>query len=620
MNPLEQEAARLHIRAAQERAARMVPEMNLRGGGPPMPDGPSPAGWSSRSSMPPPNPGPGGNPPPYTGARPAGWGATPPAPEPAPPGKFAQFRDKVFPSNDGTGKMRLPEVGKAAARAGGALGVAGGAYNTVEGLRKGDALEAGMGALDTAAGVAMFNPVTAPVAGTYLAGRGAYEAGKAGGEWINSKLSDDVREGIGAATNKVLNVFGLGMPADRIQHNADRLDKELGGSLRVSSAPGAGAGASPSIRQPFSDARFSASYDGSPKPGEIRRTGNSYEGRDVKFGAEIVNPRNPGVGVTSLDMREGLRQDLLELGRNAAERSAAPMGGATGINGRTLVDDLVAKHNASKTPDLSQMSPRARANYITQMALAEKNNAVTLRGQDIGAASARYGADTSLRATGMNNAVTREGNRLHYDATMGAKQMEMAAKLRERELYGKSWEGTNDPRVAIARQAAWGLDPSKTISASQEMRASGVAEKTARDDVLEAHSGDGKGGISKERLAQNRAFYSHLADKNMSPQEIDSAMRVMGAYNDDDARKDTLMRRLGITQPRLRASELPQLPPGTTPEITGRGAEWNPTMGVGQGRLRLNVPGEDPRFLNLEPSTSDLAFMEKHMGLKLPAR
>lgn len=63
-----------------------------------------------------------------------------------------------------------------------------------------------------------------------------------------------------------------------------------------------------------------------PNDGEIVRNGNAYSGTGpIKFGADIVNKdgslRTGGFGVSSLDTSEGLRQDQLELQRNAAARA-----------------------------------------------------------------------------------------------------------------------------------------------------------------------------------------------------------------------------------------------------------------------------------------------------------
>lgn len=158
-----------------------------------------------------------------------------------------------------------------------------------------------------------------------------------------------------------------------------------------------------------------------PPAGSIIRDGNKYSGKDIKFGADIytpggklVNGGDKGFGVSSLDSSEGFRQDQLELARNAAERAATPMGGVTGIGprGGSMMDDLVAKHNASKGVDMSGLSPYDRAMMTQQQRAADKANDVSMRGQDITAQGQVLNAQTAAR--GQDNMLTaqREGNQV----------------------------------------------------------------------------------------------------------------------------------------------------------------------------------------------------------------
>lgn len=77
-----------------------------------------------------------------------------------------------------------------------------GAAETYQGIKEGDMAKAGVGALDTAAGAALFTPA-APAAGAYLAVRGGYQAGQ--------MLPEGVRDTIGSGINKVANLFGGGV-------------------------------------------------------------------------------------------------------------------------------------------------------------------------------------------------------------------------------------------------------------------------------------------------------------------------------------------------------------------------------------------------------------------------
>jgi len=96
--------------------------------------------------------------PPANGANPAA--ATPAPTAPTPASKFGKVKAIA-----GTGLRGVPMLG--------------GAIETGLGIANGDARQTAWGVADTAAGAAMFNPVTAPIATPYLAMRGAYEGARA---------------------------------------------------------------------------------------------------------------------------------------------------------------------------------------------------------------------------------------------------------------------------------------------------------------------------------------------------------------------------------------------------------------------------------------------------------
>jgi len=96
--------------------------------------------------------------PPANGANPAA--ATPAPTASTPASKFGKVKAIA-----GTGLRGVPMLG--------------GAIETGLGIANGDARQTAWGVADTAAGAAMFNPVTAPIATPYLAMRGAYEGARA---------------------------------------------------------------------------------------------------------------------------------------------------------------------------------------------------------------------------------------------------------------------------------------------------------------------------------------------------------------------------------------------------------------------------------------------------------
>lgn len=412
----------------------------------------------------------------------------------------------------------------------------------------------------------------------------------------------------------------------------------------------------PPIRQPFSDVRNGTYGSTAPNPpsppdltGKIIKStdanGNAvYTGANIKAGADIVDrdgkilntndpsnpislrttgvsgPVNSAIGGPSAVGGAPAGRSVMDIYANASRinkqisdtvREADAYGpgggggGMTGINGNGIFDSLrAAQRGAAGGNTIAERMHAAELANRMQTAVMQ-NNAAT------------YSSDISRANNRDTVRATLRGQDMDYAEKMDAKRMDLAAKQHERALMASITEGTNDPRVMLQRALRAGVDPAKFISGAQELRASGEAERKHFDKVLEAHSGDGKGGISAEKLAQNRVAAQKMGAEGMSPAEIDSGLRILAAYNSDAARKDTLMRRLGFTQPRLRASELPRLD-GYTPEVTGRTANWNPTIGVGQGNLRANHPTQDPAFFDFEPSTGDLKFMEQYMGLKLP--
>jgi hypothetical protein len=356
--------------------------------------------------------------------------------------------------------------------------------------------------------------------------------------------------------------------------------------------------------------------------GKIVRNGNSYSGTDVKFGADIVNPdgsvRTPRGSVTSLPTGEGYQSDLRELGRLRAERAEReagfaanqPGGGLTGMSTRSLVDDLVAKNKPGQMEqELRGMSPRQRAETLRTMATldqrgaeAQMSNAAALRGQDISAATSRYGVDAG-------STTARRGQDMDYAEKIDARRMDLAAKQAERLRIAEAWKGTADPAVAARRLAASGMDPSKAIAVASDARAATEATGKDVDRTVESLSTtvdkNGAAQISPGAVAQNRALLTNIAPgyTTASPevrrQQQPLIFGSMQAVNGMNAlRGDNTLDQLFGRQPDAMTS----MPDVSGAEISQLGytdvLPWS-KRSVGDTRLRLRDGSEQyiPRAL-----------------------
>jgi hypothetical protein len=275
-----------------------------------------------------------------------------------------------------------------------------------------------------------------------------------------------------SAGNQVGEVFGPG--------------REVGGLTPAPTAP-------PSIREPFSDVRNGTYGDGMPDlTGKIVRDGNSYSGKDVKFGAEIVNPRNPGVGVSSLDTSEGYRQNLLELQRNAANAQAP--GGVNGIGrsgGGNVFDDLRAKN---PTVPATRAERMAQAELANRAQIAEAQTGATLRGQDITAGTSRANTRDVTSAT-------LRGQDMDYAEKMDAKRMDIAARMADRKLRGDIFQASGGNLTKAAEiAAANGVDPASFISAGAASQTQGEkADAAGRGMFKDLFNTPGKDGKMESR-------------------------------------------------------------------------------------------------------------------------
>ena len=291
------------------------------------------------------------------------------------------------------------------------LTIATGAINAYQGAQEGDYGRAALGAADAAAGGLLMTPA-APAAALYLGGRTAYEAPG----MIRKSIGERGLDAIGGTINQVGLNTGLWGVDDSAKVAIDTAARGLTPpdkpAARASTA-GAGLGFvnPPLVGQP------QPVQPQQPNPeGTITRDGNSYSGKNIAFGADIKAPGGKTLNrgtVTSLDMSEGHRQNLLELDRNAAEsaqREAGfaanqPGGGLSGIAGRTIND----KPPAGIDMPAGLKSPRRVAEFMIQRE-ALKQRAAESQMRDIGDTNrASMQASTSRRGQDLSAGLQREG-------------------------------------------------------------------------------------------------------------------------------------------------------------------------------------------------------------------
>lgn len=269
--------------------------------------------------------------------------------------------------------------------------------------------------------------------------------------------------------------------------------------------------------------------------GAIYRDGNSFSGKDVKFGAGVYNPdgsvrpsgglirnqdiTNPdgsvtkstlrGEGtVTSMDTTEGHRQNLLELQRNAAERAnAPPMGGATGIGsrGNSMLDDLVAKHNASKGPDMAGLSPYDKAQMQASLrqsqdananarTIAGLNNETARAGMANTAAIASMQDATQRRSNDQNNATSLRGQDLSLAGHMAPLQLAAMQRDMHAKAYGAVGAGGKDGTAPVS------VD--QHLAAAKLLHAQGMPEQAAKAEAAAAAMTTLKGNQDNQASAR----------------------------------------------------------------------------------------------------------------------
>ncbi len=398
---------------------------------------------------------------------------------------------------------------------------------------------------------------------------------EAGRNFGNALMATPMGTGLSAGLRGAANLFQIAKPAATFVKAATGFAPAVRGYAAGDAAnPGASSkapvlGPAPSIRQPFSDVRNGTYGGGTPDlTGKIVRDGNSYSGKDVKFGAEIVNPRNPGVGVSSLDTSEGHRQNLLELQRNAANAQAP--GGAVGIGprgGGNVFDDLRAKN---PTVPATRAERMAQAELANRAQIAEAQTGATLRGQDITAGTSRANTRDTVGAS-------LRGQDMDYAEKMDSKRLDLAAREAQRRAISSAWQGTTDPGVAAARLAASGYDPASALAVAGGQRASAEASDKNFRNITEAAGAttdkDGKPVLNPalQAVAQNVIANAMPGVRNAAPANQNARLREVQATGSlaaglQEAQGGSLFQTLGIDKAPPAVTTLPNFQGATLRE------------------------------------------------------
>lgn len=347
-----------------------------------------------------------------------------------------------------------------------------------------------------------------------------------------------------------------------------------------------------------------------------------YSGKNVKADADFVDGLgrkidNGGV-VNVLDTREGYRQNLLELQRNAAERAATPMGGVGNLGtstGLRLNDTVAANKAAGATRD----ERIAMAELAAKRDINAANVGAQIYGVDTGAATSRYGMDTQA-------ATLRRGQDMDYAEKIDARMMDLAAKRQMRDLQtGLIKAAGGDMRLAAGMAAAYGISPDSFLSLARfddERVAAGDKAIEAAARSLSAGP-DGKvveGDVARNKVALKRS--SNLARATaaqvsaVEPQLV-GRQRILNSLN---ATRDTgLLQAVGIGDSSPEYSSIPDLR-GYSAERVGF-IDGAVTPNVSKGDYKLTKPGAKTLYLrDQDIDEAALGELRDTYGLRLPGR
>lgn len=328
-----------------------------------------------------------------------------------------------------------------------AAGAVASGYNALEQAADGDYGEAAWSAADATATLGLANPVTAPVAGVYLAGSGAVRGVRAANEYISN--NQDLGDAIGGTINGVLRRFGGGV--DDSAYMQMRAQERIGAVEPT--APRA-AGTTPSAQPQAQEQAPNAPQNQPAVPtasaqppggmtGNVTRNGNEYSGTNV--GGDItINGFAPGAGLSrgstispqNIAAANGLaaQQERASLGRVAAQQSQQPLrqfSAPTAVHSgndwttrqrlRSLEMRANGIHRTGKERrqaqaaylDALRADAGAMGSQPTLQAETNRTNASMANAQTAADAS-RYNSDNSLRGTMYGSDNTLRGN--IYDA------------------------------------------------------------------------------------------------------------------------------------------------------------------------------------------------------------
>lgn len=424
------------------------------------------------------------------------------------------------------------------------IGLAGGAYGALtDGLAANEA--AGQGDYATAASHAGTGIASAAMMSrnpAAMAAGGAYLAGHAVGDLVVNPILDRTESGrafkdtLGSGLNKVANIFGGGVDADRYAA-VERFNRgegpHPGAEGARQAAPVAPAAAAPAAQgsnfspehQALMKERFGTPQQAAaPDPaGNITKTVGkdglvTYSGSNVKFGAGITDPKGAaldaasgmrsgaraGFGVSSLDTSEGYRQDLLELQRNAAERAAAPSGAGGGLSGFNAGGDGGVGSTSHRDAWNARMQQESDLRELMRNGLSARQAAGVMSQrqqtqQQATAAQMQHAAAMAGNATQReNNAATTRatmrgqdmqlmGHKMTNQIALANRQYEMFKDQRNYELEVKKFGQTQADANRTAREAedkAWTTNAEKRfVGADGKPDANKVAEFTKAADA-----------------------------------------------------------------------------------------------------------------------------------------
>lgn len=347
-----------------------------------------------------------------------------------------------------------------------------------------------------------------------------------------------------------------------------------------------------------------------------------YSGKNVKADADFVDGLgrkiDNGGMVNVLDTREGYRQNLLELRRNAAERAAAPVGGVGNLGtstGLRLNDTVAANKAAGATRD----ERIAMAELAAKRDMNAANVGAQIYGVDTGAATSRYGTDTQA-------ATLRRGQDMDYAEKIDARMMDLAAKRQMRDLQtGLIKAAGGDMRLAAGMAAAYGISPDSFLSLARfddERVASGdkAIEAAARSLSVGPDGKVVEGDVARNKVALKKSSdlsRATAAQVNAMEPQLVGRQRILNSLN---ATRDTgLLQAVGIDDPSPEYSSIPDLRGYSAERVGFIGGVATPN--VSKGDYKLTKRGEKPVYLrNQDIDEAALGELRGTYGLRLPGR